>query len=58
MKELSPKEVQHLTDIWNLIRQAAELLEGLRPAGGFSAYIDPAYCPTCKQRKKDHQTQC
>ena len=54
MKELSPKEVQHLTDIWRHLREAFDLLEDLRPAGGFSTYIDPDYCPTCKQRKKEH----
>ena len=58
MKELSPKEVQNLTDVWRHLREAFDLLEDLRPAGGFSTYIDPDYCPTCKQRKKEHQTQC
>ncbi len=49
--KLKPNEAEKLREIYNLVSKAFNLLEDLRPGGGFKDYIEDEYCKECRKTK-------
>jgi hypothetical protein len=53
LKDLTPTEAEKLGEVWALVYRAYNLMEDLRPGGGFKERIDPKYCKCCGKVKDD-----
>ena len=52
MHDLTVREAALLTSLWKHVHDAAEIIEQLRPAGGFNESIKPnEKCPLCGREK-------
>lgn len=52
--KLTPRLAENLGEIYDLVFELYNKLEDIRPAGGFSSYIDESkYCKCCGQNKKE-----
>jgi hypothetical protein len=56
--KLTPEQLHKIERIQKMANEISNLMEDLRPAGGFKEYLDEGYCKECFRKKQVYCHDC